>query len=586
MRFDATGASMGPPHPMASPRTCWHASVIWILRVGGCALALTLADARADEAVWQWSVPVGEGRAFLWIPENCEEVRAIVVAQHNMIEQGILEHPAMRRALGELGIAEVFIAPPFDRVFQFDRAASERFDALMRTLAGESGYSELAAAPVVPVGHSACASFPWNFAAAHPGRTLAVLSLKGDAPQTNLTGSGASNPDWGSRNLDGIPGLMVMSEQEWWEDRLVPLLKFREIQPGAPLAMLADTGHGHFDATDKLIEFVALFIRKAAEARLPAGPVSDRPKSGAEGRPKTGPALLPVNPADGWLVDRWRGDDPPRAHAAPFASYRGDRAEAFWCFDEEMARVTEAYHAAGRGARRQQVAFIQAGELAPIATTHIGVELKFLPEADGLTFRLTGDFIAPLPPKPPVAAKDRPPAPTTTIPSPAVPGTHATGQVSVTPITGPVEQLAPGIFRVAFNRTFSTADHRSHDIWLLASHAGGDGYKGAVQQALLRLPRFSEGADQTILFPAIADQKAGTTTVALAATSDGGIPVGYYVREGPAFVRDGVLHLRPLPPRAKLPVKVTIAAWQLGSGSEPKLRAAAPVEQSFLLTAR
>jgi len=61
------------------------------------------------------------------------------------------------------------------------------------------------------------------------------------------------------------------------------------------------------------------------------------------------------------------------------------------------------------------------------------------------------------------------------------------------------------------------------------------------------------------------------------------VPVGYYVREGPAFVRDGVLHLTPLPPRTKLPVKITVVAWQLGRGTEPKLRIASPVERSFLL---
>jgi hypothetical protein len=170
------------------------------------------------------------------------------------------------------------------------------------------------------------------------------------------------------------------------------------------------------------------------------------------------------------------------------------------------------------------------------------------------------------------------------LPAPAATGTHAAGPVLVTPITGPVERTAPDMFRVAFNRTFSTADKRGHDIWLLASHPGDAACKGAVQQALLRLPRFTDGAPQTITFPVIADQKLGPATVPLAATSDAGVPVGYYVREGPAFVRDGVLHLTPVPPRAKFPVRVTVVAWQLGRGAEPKLRAAVPVERSLLLT--
>jgi hypothetical protein len=157
--------------------------------------------------------------------------------------------------------------------------------------------------------------------------------------------------------------------------------------------------------------------------------------------------------------------------------------------------------------------------------------------------------------------------------------------VTVSPITGPIEQLGPDTFRVAFNRTFSTTDRRDHDIWFLASHPGDEGFKGAVQQALLRVPRYTEGAAQTITFPAIADQRIGTASVPLGATSDAGVPIGYYVREGPAFVRDGVLHPTPLPPRAKVPVKITVVAWQLGRGTAPKVRAAKTVEQFFLLHA-
>jgi hypothetical protein len=271
----------------------------------------------------------------------------------------------------------------------------------------------------------------------------------------------------------------------------------------------------------------------------------------------------------------------------PVSRYPGDPAEAFWCFDEEMARATEAYHARSDGKQPQQVDFMQAGILASISTTHAGVELKFLPEADGVTFRLTGDFIVPLPKNPPVAAKDtgKLPPPTIHHPQKAGPGLHASGAVSVSPIVGPVEQLAPDTFRVAFNRTFSTTDKRDHDIWFLAHHPGDRNFKGAVQQALLRVPRFTEGASQVIAFPVIPNQKRGTEPIRLEASSDAGEPVGYYVREGPAVVRDGMLHLTPLPPRAKLPLKITVVAWQLGRGTAPGIRAAMPVEQSFLLEA-
>src|SRR5579863_5003721 len=74
-------------------------------------------------AEWQWSqsvdsITIGNStehpRAFLWIPPDCKQVRAIVFGQNNMIEEGILQHPYFRQAMAKLGIAELFVAPTFD----------------------------------------------------------------------------------------------------------------------------------------------------------------------------------------------------------------------------------------------------------------------------------------------------------------------------------------------------------------------------------------------------------------------------------------------------------------------------------------
>lgn len=537
-----------------------------------------MCGTRLPAAEWQWSVridaagaaPAEPVRAFLWIPENCAEVRGVVVGQSNMLEEGILERASFRRTLRELRFAEVWIAPKLDPVFDFTRGTGERFVGMMRALARNSGYGELADAPVVPIGHSACASYPWNLAAWNPGRTLAVLSIKGDAPQTDLTGSGRPNPDWGERTIDGIPGLMVMSESEWWEARLTPLLRFRAAHAAAPIAMLADAGHSHFDASDELVEYLALFIRKAAAARLPR---------------HAGDPLRNVDPAQGWLIDRWRGDGAPRAAAARFADFKGDRAEALWCFDAETARATEAYQARMRGKQSQQVDFVQHGVLAPLSTSHAGVELKFEPGDDGVTFQLGAEFIAPLPPKPPLAAKDKPPPPSVITPIPAASGMHAAGEVRIERITGPVAQLGAQTFRVALNRASALGGPFGGDIWLYAWHPGDAHYKSAVQQAVLKLPQTRVGAEQTITFDPVADQQVGVTSLSLRATSSAGsaAKVYFYVREGPAEVDGDTLRFTGIPPRAKLPLSVTVIAWQLGRATEPKLKAAAPVERTFLI---
>ncbi len=63
---------------------------VFLFGIFGWLLSFTLV---AQTGIWQWSVPVHnfsthpknpESRAYLWIPGQCEQVKAILVAQHNM----------------------------------------------------------------------------------------------------------------------------------------------------------------------------------------------------------------------------------------------------------------------------------------------------------------------------------------------------------------------------------------------------------------------------------------------------------------------------------------------------------------------
>lgn len=527
--------------------------------------------------VWQWSVPIPSvvseetgqhPQAFLWIPEDCLQVKAVVVGQHNMCEETLLENPCFRREMQEAGIALVWVTPILDFPWDVTNGCNDALLDALDDLADVSGYTELKFAPLVPLGHSAMATFPWNFAAWNPERTLAIVSYHGDAPRTNLTGYGGANLEWGRhRNIDGIPGLMVEGEYEWWEARVNPALAFRMMYPESCISFLCDAGRGHFDVADRTAAYIALFLQKALQWRLPD--VWDGTSA---------VKLEKVNPREGWLVERWRTGStepqgevrtarlqkqPRRARPAPYADYQGDPHDAFWYFDREMALLTEDIYKQEHDLLPQYLSFEQDGQLLPYnPRAHVTFAAPFRPEADGVTFHLKAVHTDSLRA---MRTQD-----------------HAPAAPRIERICGPVRQVDDTTFVLSFYRMGVSNRKRTGSITLVAAAEGDHRYKSTVQELTLTVPYpLAEGKRQSILFPSLPDVLVGTDTLLLPATSDSGLPIHYYIKEGPAEVVGDKLVCTPIPSRSQFPVKVTVVAWQYGLPG--KVQTAEPVERSFYL---
>jgi hypothetical protein len=539
------------------------------------AVAAGATAARAADAVWQWSTPVnavrsgyGPAVAYLWIPPECPYVRGIVIGQNNMEESSILENPILRRALAEEGLAEIYASPAFNLFFDFSQGAGEQLTDILGKLADLSGYQEIRFAPLVGIGHSAAASYPYYLGAWAPPRTLACISVSGQWPY--FRGEPFAPDIWGTRTLDGVPCLETMGEFEAAVNVGAAGVRDRQAHPRLPLSMLALPGQGHFASTDEKVRFLALYIRKAVQYRLPPDTPAGQP-----------PVLKPVDPTKtGWLADRWRGTDASAtATPAPVGQYTGDAAQAFWYFDEETAKADAAIGAQHHGKKTQLVGILQDEQLLPQTTQHLQLFPKWEPQADGITFRLTGAFYDTVPG--PANAR---PAGWVGVP-PGTPIGHATGggPVAIDRVAGPFEKVSADTFRLKLERGLG-ADIKQYELILVATHPGDAQYKPAVQQAQLNVPlRVTQGAAQAITFPPIPDQKAGAGPITLGATSSAAVSVSYYVREGPAEVDGNRLTLTPIPPRARYPVKVTVVAWQYGHAAAPPLKSADPVERSFLI---
>jgi hypothetical protein len=558
---------------MVRLRTCM---VIWGLAL--YVAAGTFSEVKAAE--WQWSVTIPSivsvetethPQAFLWIPTDCRQVKAVVVGQHNMCEETLFENSLFREKMREAGIALVWITPILDFPWNVANGCNDALLTALDDLADISGYTELRFAPIVPLGHSAMATFPWNFAAWNPERTLAVVSYHGDAPRTNLTGYGGANLEWGrNRNIDGIPGLMIEGEYEWWEARVNPALAFRMMYPESCISFLCDAGRGHFDVADRTAEYVGLFLKKAVEWRI--SEVVDENQS---------VVMKKVNPHDGWLAERWRNGkenapeevrtarltkQPRRAKPAPYGQYKGDRHDAFWYFDREIAELTEAFYRQDHDLLPQYVSFMQAGELIPYnPKSHVTLSARFLPEADGVTFHMKAAYTDSL--------------------RTSLTGQHAVSVPRISRICGPVKQLDDTTFVLNFYRMGMNNKKRTASITLVASADGDRHYKECVQELGLNVPYpLTEGKRQHILFPGLEDVEAGTASLPLQAVSDCALPVYYYVKEGPAEIAEGKVVFTPIPPRSKFPLKVTVVAWQYGF--QGKVQTAEPVERSFYIKSK
>lgn len=598
------------PSPLAAPTPSATPSP----SPAGPGSAAAMPEAVLTAPVYQWSAeidPVGDTetkkkpRAYLWIPPNCQKVRGIVIGEHNMEEAPILEHPAFRRTLADLGFAEIYITPPMGSIhFRFDKGAGESLEKLLKELAQKSGYAELEQAPLIPIGHSAAASFCWDMAAWKPDRALAVISTSGQWPyffepggETNI----GKSPDWGGRTVDSVPGITTKGEYEvqgslsegWYAGIGGETFKHRKM----PFSQVVEPGGGHFEVSDNKVDLLSLYLRKAAQYRLPTDTEPGQPVKLREIDPTKG---------DGWYYEGWVLDTPPKNPAAPVVEFKGDKSRAYWAFDGEMAKVLEEFQGKWRNRQPLLLAYKQKNGLVEPRPDHFMVHLKFEPMEDGVTFKLDPAFW------------DKVPGDHNTNPAvnggkegtggwgnslledkarkvvinPGDPIDHPAdkeGLLKISPICGPVKQIDSNTFSVRFDRVGVDNPKRSGGLCFALTFPGDEKFKPMVQQAELKIPvPNTKGTAQSITFPSIPDQKASPSMppVQLAATASSGLPVYYYVREGPALVNDrGLLTFTPIPPKASYPIPVTVVAWQYGRSTPTEIQSAQPVEQTFRITA-
>ena len=489
-----------------------------------------------------------EATAYLWIPEQCNKVRGLLVMGQNIPEELLACHPSIRKVCSENDLGIVYCLPSY-LVAETDPKWT--VDALQRHLdhlAEVSGYDEVKHVPWIPLGESMHKIMVRKLLEGAPNRCIAGVFLnETETGYTNrltpvLMSVGASH-EWNQEKGD---------LREIWRDPsyFTPFFDLMKKSPDWPVSLLVDPMGGHFDAREQVVHILAEYIDAAAKARLPE---------------QAGEPLKPVN-----LKSGFQAGIPIMGYQAvsplPFSSTNeGTSPHLNWYFNKDLARDAIALASVDWNAKTQIPDFLDPqGNFVSMVKSGIPRPVPVETEEDGVTFTLKGALLPALP-EGFVGAGE--------------PLASTPGEPIVEWLSGPIVPLGHGKFRVSEDRTGANGG------WVTIRKEAAAGVRGAMEPGGLGIPDNRHGKPQTISFDPIDDVPAGTKEKPLHAVSDSGMKVRFFVNAGPAVLHGDKLLFTPIPPLTRYPVSVTVTAWQRGRSTEPQIQEAKSVTQTFRITA-
>ncbi|MEI8293215.1 MAG: hypothetical protein WCG66_04385 [bacterium] len=513
-------------------------------------------------------VPVGKlfephnATAYLWIPPDCKQVRGILVFGNNVPESWLAGHPAIRQVCTEQNLAIVFTSPSFllqnvnqadKRILTNTQKANYHIDFLQQILdelAAKSGYAELSAAPWLPIGESAHLQIVTQLTQFAPDRAIAGIWVQDDfchqatttVPMLGIQGTGA---DWEFQNFDVFERWRQMATEAMQRN-----VSKRTSLPTWPGSQLIEAGSAHFSCTEEVIQLIARYIRSACKARL-----------STDGNP----ALRPVDLSSGYVAGLpVPGGTPMKPK--PYSECTQEEGNLPWFFDQEFAQAAYDMANINWNAQTQVPTFLDdTGKIIPFNSRGI-TDLKPALEADGITFTVKAAYLDKVPEEFKFHAGD--------------PLSHGATTPLVEWLKGPAIPLGNNRFQVALDRSSGGGD--AQPILRTLSPADAD-YHLSIRPGQVVIPANRSGKPQSITFERIPDQPATAKEIPLHATSDAGLPVRFFVKAGPAVVQGDKLIFTPIPVKSRIPIAVTVVAWQFGRGTEPAVRTAPMVEQIFFL---
>ncbi len=499
---------------------------------------------------------------YLWVPENCKQLRGLLIMCSNVPEHMLVGHPAVRKVCEENNLGIIWSTPSFMNFRksvtkdnkQLNMALEYKTEVdflqqLLNGLAETSGYKEIATIPWLPMGES--------------GHLLMVDALLEYSPERCIAGIFIKNNHLPPHNRQ-VPTLTAFgTSQEWGQDKVDMRNRWndvagayesvrnqRRLNPNWPFSYVIDGTSGHFDCSERLANYFAHYIEVVSKARI-----SDDGNA-------------PLKTID--LKKGFSADLPVLGYEnkaiKPFSTTDTSYIPAPWYFDKTSAIEAQSIANINWKAATQLPGFqTDSGKIAEYIFNGIS---KFTPSdlgEDGITFSVKGVMLNKMPDNFVGAGENLP---------------KVNADPTLEWVCGQFKPLGNNRFRISLDRSWpNTANY------LGVRQKGADTIRAIFQPCGLTLPKNNSGKPQKISFSKIPDVIVGTKSIPLSALSDAGLPVEFYVVAGPAIIQEGKVVFTKIPPKSKFPLSVTVAAWQWGKNTEPKVKMAEIVKQTFYINA-
>ena len=495
--------------------------------------------------------------SYLWIPETSKRVNGVLVLCSNSPEHTLVGHDKVRKICRKNNLAIFWGVRSF---YNFASKEPAKVTALLEKILTQfaeiSGYDEISTAPWIPLGES--------------GHLLMVEALLNNRPQRSIAGVALKDPVMANRAWE-VPLLSTHgSSHEWnqtekdypniWNGKDTKgglrsysnYLKTAKARPTWPASLVLDPESGHFEISERLVEYVCEFIDAIVPMRL-----------------NVGGKLKPID-----FSTTYRADLPYPNRNVPGPVSADKSVPGFWFPTRSLAKKAQDLANYNWDSQSQLVGAANAdGDVFKFSFGGISyIDVNYPPKDkpdtpvvklldDGITFELQPVVFDKLPSE---------------FKQAGFPLAKAPGIPTIEWVCGAFKPLGNNRFHMALDRTWPSP------LYLAVRHPGTDKIRGVCQP--IQMSRWGEPqtqVGQTISFERISDVKVGTKSIKLKATSNRGLPVSFFVDTGPAIIKGSTLEFTGIPPRTKFPLEVRVTAWQWGTSTGEGVRRATNITQTF-----